>query len=99
MVFAIVAFERKVGTGQILGGNQANAQSAQVRMAGKVRHIQDFRPGINGIAGEGGVGVGAAVDRCDVENIAETIEGECAGDAEHVAAIDDAAAKAALFFP
>ena len=64
-VLAVLALVGEVGARGVLGGDRAQAQGADVGAAGQLDPLEDLRPGIDRVAGEGRVGVGAGVDRRD----------------------------------
>ena len=82
--------------GPVLGRDQPQAQGADIGAAGQVGRVQHLRPGIDRVAGPAGIDVAAAVDRQDVQAVAEPVERQRPGQRDHHAAIDDAGAESAL---
>jgi hypothetical protein len=60
--------------------------------------VDDFRPGVDRIAGKGRGDVPAAIDRRDAESVGQPVEGKRARQADDVTAVDDPAAEAPGLF-
>src|SRR6185437_11623893 len=66
--------------------------------AGQLGCVEHLAPGVDGIAGEGRRHVPRAVQPENVEGVGEAVKAQAARDGDYVAAIDEAAAEAALAF-
>src|SRR5215213_7739365 len=71
---AAVLLERKFPAGLIPGGNRAQAQRADVRVAWKLRLVQHLCPGEHRRTSEERRHVATAIDRRDVKRVREPVE-------------------------
>src|SRR5438445_4623021 len=94
MVLAVGALARPGIAWAVLGGDGAHTQGADIVATRQGCLLQYLRPGIDGVAAEGRRDMAAAVDGGDAKAVGEAVEGQCAGERDHVAAISQPAAKA-----
>ena len=91
---AIFGGAGKIGAGQVLGGKGADAQGADIVTPFQHLLVEDFRPGIDGIAGKERGNVAPGIDGGDMEGVGEAVERQRARQGDDMAAIDKAAAEA-----
>ena len=88
--------QRKLGAGAVLGRDRAQPQGPDVVAARQRRRLDHFAPGEHGVAGEERRDMPAAIDGGDMEGVGEAVEGQRAGERDHMAAIDEPAAEPPL---
>src|SRR4029077_35977 len=74
-VSAARRFKRKIGAAAVFYGDKSGAQGADVAAQGVLGFVHNLRPGIDGIAGECGGHVAAAVDGGDMKGVGKAVEG------------------------